>query len=283
MGKRLRVLLLTVLLCSVFVLTWVMPAAAIQFGKPDGDAHPYTCLIVFYDQGGKRLWRASGALISPTVVLTAAHATEGTASANVWFLPTIPPNSAPDAQPPGYPYGGDDAHAGTPYTNPDYVWRSDSGDPGFDYWDYRDVGIVVLDKPVSLSRYAQLPTPRVVDTFLSMHPIDQVGYGVNYQEHGGGVSPYDSWQWNRMRCYAPGRIIETKSVTSPEFLKLTANPAQGKGGTTFGDSGGPILDHGTDVVLGLVSYGAEDNCSSPGYAQRVDIPEVLAWIRSFLE
>jgi len=281
MRKNVTRLLLTLLLSSVFMLSSVMPAAAIQFGQPDGDNHPYVCVIVFYDKDGARLWRTTGALISPTVVLTAAHGTDGTASAKVWFLSKIPPN--PDANPLAYPYGGPDAYAGTPHTNPDYVWRTDSGAPGFDYWDYRDVGIVVLDKPAPVTRYAQLPMAGLVDTFSTMHRIDQVGYGVNYQVHGGGVRPYDAWQWNRERAYAPGRIIETKSVTGSEFLKLTANPAQGKGGTTFGDSGGPILDGGTNVVLGLVSYGADDNCSSVGYAQRVDIPAVLQWIRSYLK
>jgi len=66
-----------------------------------------------------------------------------------------------------------------------------------------------------------------------------------------------------------------------EFLPLSANPAQGKGGTTFGDSGGPILDGGSDVVLALNAFVTNSNCSGVTYAQRIDIPDILAWINSF--
>jgi len=63
---------------------------------------------------------------------------------------------------------------------------------------------------------------------------------------------------------------------------LSANAAQGKGGSCFGDSGGPNLVGETDVVVAVTSYGADRNCASVGYAFRIDNPEVLSWIRSFL-
>jgi hypothetical protein len=44
-------------------------------------------------------------------------------------------------------------------------------------------------------------------------------------------------------------LIASKHKNSGEFIKITANPAQGKGGVSFGDSGGqnsqflpPILE-----------------------------------------
>jgi secreted trypsin-like serine protease len=54
------------------------------------------------------------------------------------------------------------------------------------------------------------------------------------------------------------------------------------GGTCFGDSGGPILNDGTDTVLAVNSYVTNGNCAGVTYSQRIDIPEVLAWIESFL-
>jgi hypothetical protein len=278
MGKRSRVAVLALSLGLACLLMWAMPALAIQFGQPDGEHHPYVCLVVFDDQPGHPAWRTTGVLISPTVVLTAGHGTDGSIAARVWFSSEIPRN---DGTTNSYPFGGPGSFEGTPYTNPDYRIAPQPGLPGFDY---HDVGVVVLDDPVSeIISPAQLPTAGVVDTFSPKHAVDLVGYGVNYQDRGGGVSPYDSWQWLRKRYYAPSELVNTKSVMGSEFLKLTANPGQGKGGTTFGDSGGPILDGGTDVVLGLNAFVTNSNCDGVTYAQRIDIPDILEWIEGFLE
>ena len=54
---------------------------AITNGQPDGEGHPYVGLLVFEQDypelGYKILWRCSGALISPNVVWTAGHCTNG--------------------------------------------------------------------------------------------------------------------------------------------------------------------------------------------------------------
>ena len=47
--------------------------------------------------------------------------------------------------------------------------------------------------------------------------------------------------------------------------------------------GGSDLLRGTNVILGVNSYVTNVNCSGVGYSSRVDIPEVLAWINSFME
>jgi hypothetical protein len=82
--------------------------------------------------------------------------------------------------------------------------------------------------------------------------------------------------------YAPSALVSGNFKHSAEFLRLALNPGQGSGGTCFGDSGGPDLLGGTDTVLGVNSYVTNINCSGVGYSQRVDVPEVLAWIESFL-
>src|SRR5512138_133656 len=48
-------------------------------GTPDGANHPNVGIIVFYDEADGLRYRCSATLISPTVVLTAAHCTSGTA------------------------------------------------------------------------------------------------------------------------------------------------------------------------------------------------------------
>jgi hypothetical protein len=78
--KRLATVTLTLLLLLVIVI----PVAAVQFGQPDGDEHPFVGLLVF-DVGGSPAWRCSGTLLSPTVMLTAGHCTFGTSGGRVWF------------------------------------------------------------------------------------------------------------------------------------------------------------------------------------------------------
>ena len=64
-------------------------------------------------------------------------------------------------------------------------------------------------------------------------------------------------------------------------MRVSANPGQGKGGTAFGDSGGPILLAGTNVILALNSYVVNANCAGVTYAQRVDIQDIQNWIHTF--
>ncbi len=67
---------------------------------------------------------------------------------------------------------------------------------------------------------------------------------------------------------------------SSEFIKVSANPAQGKGGTCFDDSGGPVLVG--DTILAVNAFGTNGLCRGVNYAYRLDTPEALAFVRSFL-
>jgi V8-like Glu-specific endopeptidase len=81
-------------------------------GQPDGAA-PLCRAGGVRGTGRAASHRCSASLLSPTVVLTAGHCTDGTAVARVWFDENVQNNSE-------YPFGGATSYEGVPYTNPDF-------------------------------------------------------------------------------------------------------------------------------------------------------------------
>jgi hypothetical protein len=291
-----------VVAASVAMLLFGTSASAITNGVPDGDNHPYVGLMVAIDEDGVPQWRCSGSLLSATVFLTAGHCVEPPADRiEIWFdegpVLTDPDYLAALATDPdgivscddsplfdSYPCQGD--AGGEPYPNPDFCTGCGPGLPNFAF---RDVGVVVIDvvRTDLPDDYAELPDANLVDTLANKTPADFVGYGVQFQANIPGnllpqPPPFYRWTGPRQRMYAPGELVSGNFKHSDEFIRFSLNAGGGKGGTCFGDSGGPDLLGGTDTVLAVNSYVTNVNCSGVGYSQRVDIPEVLDWIRSFM-
>jgi hypothetical protein len=146
MLQRTRAVLIGLLALVTGGIVAAAPAGAITGGVIDSaNTYSNVGMIAFYDDGTR--YRCSATLVTPTVLLTAAHCTYGTEGKTiVSFEPLIddaPPSDLPVAKDPaaGYTSAPRGWYAGTPNTHPQY---SDFTD--MDNWN--DVGVVVLDKAV---------------------------------------------------------------------------------------------------------------------------------------
>jgi hypothetical protein len=239
-------------------------------GSPDNGAHPYVGLLVFDDAPGHPAWRCSGSLLSSTVVLTAGHCTDGAVAARLWTDEVVTGNAE-------YPFSGATSYDGAPHTFPGFCVGCNG--IGILSWVSGDVGIVVLSEPAPGASYLQLPSAGVVGTIAKKARIDLVGYGVQHELVGGGPP---QWTGNLNRHTAPTQFVSGDFFNNGQIIRLTANPAQGKGGLCFGDSGGPDLLGGSNVAVAVNSYVTNNNCTGVTYSTRVDLPAILTWVQSFL-
>lgn len=256
-------------------------AGAITGNYQKDFVHDYVGLLVFYTTpdpvtGDPFSHRCSGTLISPTVIVTAGHCTEGVDEGRVYFQQSVAPNYDPNA----FGGWGGDETTGYPYLNGLEFSRADNyGFHDFEgYPENRDVGVVVLDAPYTppSGRFGLLPDAGAIDDYVAGIPFKQ---DVRFLTSGYGVSDWDPVQVSfRERLMAVGYLVETESNVSPYNIKTTANPAQGKGGSCNGDSGGPVFFEGTRIIAAVVSYGMNGQCKGLDFSYRLDRAEILAWI-----
>jgi hypothetical protein len=274
--------LLAVGVAAVVALAAAAPASAITGGEPDGDRHPNVGLILFYDPTGR--FRCSATLVSPTVLVTAAHCTEGTVGKTLVTFDSViaeqPPSPFPVASNPAAGYTAREITqagylSGTAYTHPQY-----SGFTDLDNWN--DVGVVVLDRAVNGTAPAALSPADHLNMYdgsvLSSTLFELVGYGTEVRKPDSGPQKPQPMSYPLLRRYttAPGQKL------TPQILQLNGNPTdtKGGGGTCFGDSGGPVFKDG--YLVAVTSYGYTQNCRYLGGYQRVDVDVTRDWIGTFL-
>jgi secreted trypsin-like serine protease len=256
--------LIAVLVVFVVLLMIVGSAGAVTNGQPDGNGHPYVGVAIqFIPSQPGFVTVCSGTALSPTKFLTASHCFDASQPVYVSYKSGPPLSLATDFT------------QGVFHPNPSWCLGCAHGLPGFDT---HDVAVITLNSPRDPGSYGALPSAGLVDTLAMKTNLDAVGYGVQGFVRGGG-QPQQVFLFTRY--FAPTQLIASNNEQSAEFIKMTANPGQGKGGTCFGDSGGPDLLSGTNTVIAVNSYGTNSNCAGVSYSNRVDLPDILTFINSF--
>jgi hypothetical protein len=277
---------------------------AITTGQPDAGEHPYVGQLIFYvpDDQDPRFsdpgswYNCSGTLLTPTIVLTAGHCTyaiglegesttadggTGSGGTDVWF--TVSEAADYEGLPPSstfVPDGNEDRYdAWSAFFDSNDEWVSATAYPHPDYDDsaffLHDLGVLVLDEPINLDDYGQLPTLDYLEQFAGGPNDDElfeaVGYGleksrINFAEGGD------------TRRKAQVKLI---NVQSDVYAVFSANKGKAhQGGTCFGDSGGPVLhDVGDEeIVVAVNSWAQNYSCAGKTGGYRVDQPDDLDWL-----
>lgn len=246
--------------------------------QPDFE-HEYVGLVVFYDEDGEFLWRCSGSLLTDTVFLTAGHCAdlgEGAVSARVYFEQDAGANYDPELgidPVSGYPETGG-ITASTLYS---YGFSNFEGFPNTS-----DVGLVILDAPVqtvypNIDTYASLAAAGTADEYGTGQDavVTVSGYGLS------STNPAMTESY-RSRLMATTFVIGLNSHNAGGYnIQIATNPGGGRGGTCYGDSGGPILMDDTDVILAVNSFvfgHLGTTCRATAFGYRVDSQDVIDWI-----
>jgi Trypsin len=283
-----KLLLLAASLAATLV---VLPgsARAITGNFVEDNEHPFIGLVAFYDDEGNFMWRCSGSLLTDRVFLTAGHCTdqdaeESPAMARIWFHQDVG--------------GAFDPVTGAEDPNTGYPNRCLPGDPlcaestllfdfGFDNFagfpNIHDVGLIILpeDQAVELPEYGVLAPAGFLDSLadtLKNATFTVAGYGVSR------TNPAQTVSFRERLMALTQRILLNESRNTAGFnLQLSSAPGGGRGGTCFGDSGGPTFYGGfsSNVIVGVNSWLFGFNrqtCGGTGFAFRTDTEAVVNWI-----
>ena len=289
-------------------VAWSPVGQAIPHGQPDGNAHPYVGELVFYvpDEEDPRFtdpgawFSCSGTLVNSTVVVTAGHCTyavglNGTSTVagggnggnDVW----VSFSEEPDFD--GFPLSSDyePGENAQRYTdraafldaNPDWIRGTATSHQDFDNAAFalHDAGVVVLSEPLVMPTYGRVPTLGYLDQYFATQRNQQrftaVGYGLTKSlpvlSEGGDT-----------RERATTQLVTLAGGGVPYgivALFSSNNGASHQGGTCFGDSGGPIFDGDTNLIVSIISFGLSPNCTGTTGAYRVDGPDDLLFFAKF--
>lgn len=274
---------------AAFTTMTAAPSVAVTGPNISKDyEHEYVGLVAFYDTDGGFLHRCTGTLLSPEVFLTAGHCVaaddQGTVAptARIWFEQDAGADYDPATGTPatsGYPVSG----GVTSNMLYNYQFTDLSSIP-----QTYDVGLIVLDPEAVLAIY---PAIDEFGTLATVGAANDIGTGVNavVTVSGYGVTRTNGKNGKntlsyRERLTGQTFIINTRNQNTAGYnLQLASNFGNGRVGTCFGDSGGPIFAGETSTVVAVNSFVKNWSCGGQGFPYRVDTTDVQDWMKSVLE
>lgn len=242
-----RKALLLVALAAVAVTA--SSANAITYGEPTGEEYSYVGgLVTTSARTGEKYVYCTGTLISPYVLLTAAHCDisdrTGTDVACITFDSTFEQDST--------------LYCGTFIASSYYTQRQN---------DPNDLAVIVFDEPITTVGTATVVDEvGYLDTLFADRELTpstefiSVGYGgTEFTNAPGGPTT----QYLDIRMKATG----TFRALGPGYIRISQNPATGDAGTCYGDSGGPQF---LDGILVSITVTGDVLCKATNVVQRLD-------------
>jgi hypothetical protein len=277
-----RKLVLAVFSVIAILAIAIGPVSAITGNWEKDFEHPFVGLIVFYDENDAFLGRCSGSLLDPYNFLTAGHCVPGADRAIIYFQQDAGAHYDPATEldpVTGYPEYCATGTLGVTCATSDEIYNYGFPQP---LPNRRDVALVVLDQPIQLSEYGELPDAGFLDSLATARGTKNVlftasGYGLTYKQEEHNGKPNESY---RERLMALSTLVNVRNALTYGFNIQTVGNGAGKGGTCNGDSGGPVFwgDYESNLIVAVTSFGLNELCRGTDFAYRIDQPDVLAWL-----